>query len=128
MDRKLNARVMREASGIHEVRETNRNRCEADQAVQNSDELRHLRHLYAPREDQADRATDQQCCDEFDVVLCNDAEYRCQQSNRHTDDAVPVAAARSLLVGKAAECEDEKNRRRDVRDRDNARRHGDEAF
>ena len=101
--------------GIHEAGEANRDRGKTDEAVQDGDQLRHLRHLHATRKQQTDAAADQQRDDQQRVMLRDHAEDRREQRDRHTDDAVPVAATCGLLVGKTAEGQDEQNRRSDVR-------------
>ena len=49
---------------VHEVGEADEHGREADEAVQNRDELGHLRHLHAPREHEADAAADEQRADQ----------------------------------------------------------------
>ena len=99
---------------IHEAGEADEDRRESDQAVQDGDELGHLGHLHAAREDEADAAADQQRQHQLDIVLRDDAEDGREQRDRHTDDAVPVAASCGLLVRQSAQREDEQNRRGDV--------------
>ena len=105
---------------VHEVREADRDGRGADEAVQDCDELGHLRHLHAPGRQETDAAAYQQRNDEQVVILRYLAEYRREQRNRHASDAVPVATTSGFLVGEAAEREDEQNRRDDVGDRNDA--------
>ncbi len=115
VDRQLDARVMRQPSRIHEVGESDRDGGKSNQAVQYRDELGHLGHLHATRQNQAHGAANQQRHDELVVLRRYLTEYRRKQRDRHADDAVPVTAARRLLVGQSAQCEDEQDRRDDVR-------------
>ena len=61
--------------GIHETRKSNSDRCQADKAVQNCHELRHLRHLHASCEHNADAAADQKRQQQNFVVPLNDAKH-----------------------------------------------------
>ena len=99
---------------VHEVREADEDSRETDQAVQNGNKLGHLGHLHATREDEADTAAGEQCQHQLDIVLRHDTKDGREQRDRHTDDAVPVAASCGLLVREATQREDEKNRRGDV--------------
>ena len=116
----LNPDVMGKPFRVHEVGEANGHRGHADQAVQYGDQFRHLRHLDAPGSDDTHGATNQERHDQVFNVLRDIAYQRCNERNRHTDDAVPVAAPRGLLVGQSAESENEKNGRDDVRDLDDS--------
>jgi len=98
---------MRKPARVHEVGESDSHCRNADQAVQNGDKFRHLGHLHATRGDQADGATYQQRYDHVLVMLLDDTQYRCDQSDRHADDAVPVAPPGAFLIGKPTECKDE---------------------
>jgi len=48
-------------------------------------------------------------------VSFNNTKNCCQQGNGHADDAVPVTAARCLLIGETAEGQNKKYGRNDVR-------------
>ena len=99
MDRQFDARVVREAPRVHEVRESDRDGSEADEAVQDRDEFRHLRHLHTAREYEPYSAADEQRDDEL-VEICRYVVTRNgrEQGDRHADDAVPVTSACCFLV------------------------------
>jgi hypothetical protein len=115
VDGQRDARIVRQPLRVHEVGKTDRDGREADEAVQYSDQLRHLGHLDPPGRDQPDRAADEQRNEQLCIGLRDDAPNGRQQRDSHADDAVPVAAPRRLLVGQAAERQDEENGRDDVR-------------
>jgi hypothetical protein len=78
----------------------NQHRRQADQRVKRRDQLGHLRHLHAPRDDRADRAADydsrENHADVFGVRI-NEGK-RHHDGDRHADDAEQVAAARCRRV------------------------------
>ena len=101
---------------VHEAGITNGDRRCTHEAVQNSHQLRHLRHLHTARQNNADAATDQQHHQQNRKVLRDIfTENRRQQRDRHADDSVPVAAACGFLVRQAAKGENKKYGRNDVR-------------
>ncbi len=108
---------------VHEVRETDRDGRKPDEAVQYRDKFRHLRHLHAPREQQADAAADQERDYQNNVIAGDDTEYRGDECDRHAGDAIPVSAASGFLVRQPAQRKDEKNRRSDVRHSNDACSH-----
>ena len=113
MDRQLDTREL--LGWIHEVDIADGNGCNTDEAVQDRDELGHLGHLHTRGRKQANAATDKQGNKQYRVLRCDDSEYGRNQRDRHTDDAVPVTAARGFLVGKTAKGQDKENGRDDVR-------------
>ncbi len=120
MNRQFDPLEMRHAVRVHEIGKTHGDGSHTDQAVQNRDKLWHLCHLHATREDDADRATDQQRDNQHHVMLGDDTDDRREQRDGHACDAVPVAPSRCLLVRESAESKDKENRCSDVRDRNNA--------
>ena len=92
---------------IHETREANQDGGQSDQAVKHGDQFRHLRHLNALRQDQADASTDEKSYQQGRVVSRDDAKERCQQRDRHACHAIPVTAARRLWVGEATQGQNE---------------------
>ena len=114
MDREFDAAVVCQPPRIHEIGKPDSDSRQTHEAVQDRHELRHLRHLNAASSNEADAATDQKRDDQFDVGPLDDAPDRGDQRDRHTDNAVPVAAASRLLVRQPAQGKDEKNGRNDV--------------
>ncbi len=53
---------------IHEVGEADQHGRQTDQAVQDGDQFRHLRHLHAAREAEADEPADDQPADQDGVI------------------------------------------------------------
>ena len=98
-------------------------RSRADQAVQDCYQFRHLRHLHATGQNDADTSTNEQRNEQYFVMSLYNTEDRRQQRDRHTDNAVPVAASCSFLVRQAAQRENKKNGRNDVRHRNYALAH-----
>src|SRR5210317_417424 len=116
----FNPDVVGQPARVHEVGEANSHRGHADQAVQDGNQFRHLRHLDAPGGNDADGATDQERHNQVFDVLRDIAQQRRNKRNRHTGNAIPVTAPRSLLVGQPAESENEQNGRDNVRDLDDS--------
>ena len=104
----------------HEVGKAHRDCRGADEAVQDRNELGHLRHLHSPREYQADGAADQQRDDQLVIVGADFTEQGREQCDGHASDAVPVTAPGRFLVGQPAQREDEQDGRDDVRDIDDS--------
>ena len=105
---------------VHETHVAHSHRCKAHQAVQDGNQLGHLGHLHATREHDSDAAAYQQGDHQDYVILGYDPKHRGEQCDCHAADAIPVAATRSLLVGKAAQGQDKQNRRSDIRHSYNA--------
>ncbi len=92
-------------------------RRETDQRMEGRDELRHLRHGDAARDDGADATTDDEAHDDEppgERVLRLQHRERRHDGNRHADHAVGVALARRLGRRQAAKRENEKHRRSEV--------------
>ena len=120
MNGQLDPHVVRKPLRVHEVSEADGDRSQSDEAVQDGDELRHLRHLHAPGCDDADGAANEQRHDQVPEVLRDVASQRRDERNRHADDAVPVAAPGGLLVGQSTKRKNKQNGRDDVRDLDDS--------
>ena len=92
---------------------------EADERVQQRDELGHAGHLDDSCAPQADRTTDRDGDDQQDdrrgVADVSDDDERRHEGDRHTGDAVDDALARRLVLGQPREAEDEQQCRDDVR-------------
>ncbi len=101
---------------IHEVGETNGNGGKTNKTVKYRDEFGHLRHLHTTRQQNTYTATNQERNEQDRVVLRDDAENRRELCYLQADNAVPVTASCGLLVRQAAEGQDEKYRRGDIRD------------
>jgi len=93
---------------------TDEHRREADQRVHRRDQLRHLGHLHALRDDPADAAADGQHDQRGAPVAGARAQERGQNRQPHADDAVPDRALGAFLPRKAAQRLDEEDRRDDI--------------
>ena len=102
MNGQLDTQVMSQSVRIHKVGEPHGHRGYTDQAVQDSNQLRHLGHLYTTGGKQANGTADQQGHEQGHIVICDNTQYRGDQCDRHTDDAIPVTSPGSFLVGKSA--------------------------
>ena len=87
---------------------------ETDKAVQDCDQLGHLRHLHASRQHEADAGAQRKTGCKQLVVLGNDTKNRRDERDRHSRYAIDISAPRSFGAAQAAERENEQNRRRDV--------------
>ena len=103
--------------------EADEDRGEADEAVEAGDQLGHLGHLHPAGDEGAERAADDHHRREQPVVA-GAAEDGGDDGERHADDAVPDGALGFLLVGEAAEGEDEEDGGRQVAGRDESEAHG----
>ena len=108
---------------VHEIGETDQYRGEPDQAVQDRDQFRHLRHLHPARQDKADNAADDHDADKHLVVRGDECRNGHYHRDNHTDDAEQVAATRGNVGTQTAECEDEQRRGAEIGNGNQAGRH-----
>jgi len=101
--------------------------CEADEAVEHRDELRHTGHLDLERPLHADRPAHGHGRDDQGETgpraRLHGIRDGGQQCDGHADDAEGVARLRRLVPGQAGEAEDEEQGRDDVRGLDQGGRH-----
>jgi hypothetical protein len=97
VDGLLGAAHLRRSGRVDVVGETDQHRREADHAVHQRDQFRHLRHLHGAGRIDAD-GTDHHRGDDPRVTGTADTrtEDRRQNGDGHADDAVEIAAARGL--------------------------------
>jgi hypothetical protein len=89
---------------------------EADEAVQERDELGHRRHRDAGGHERADAGADDQGEHKVRVGVHAAVEQRGHDGDAHADEPVRVAATGRHLTGQPAQTQDEQNRREDVGD------------
>ena len=104
--------------------DADQHRGEADEAVQERNQLRHLRHLHFARLVDADGGADEHGDDDVAkaaaVVIVKGGDER----DGHADDAVEVAVFRAFLTREAGEREDEEDGGDDVSRCDGSVVHG----
>ena len=105
------------------ARDADEDRGEADEAVEDGDQLRHLGHGDARRHQNPYRRADHDRGGENRVVADAGGIDRRGDGDRHADDAVEVAPPRRLLMAEAAEAENEQYAGADIGDGDEAGGH-----
>jgi hypothetical protein len=96
---------------------------QADEAVQDRDELRHLRHLHPAGEHEADRAAGRQRRQQKPQVGSDHADDRRDERDGHAGNPGGVALPRGVLPAQPAEREYEENGRGDVGNGEETRWH-----
>ena len=110
-----------ERIGIEIGGRADQHRGHADEAVEGGDELRHRRHLDAPRGDEADRAADGDGGDDFGQAGDLVDEQRRADGDRHADHAEPVAPLAGGRARQPAQGEDEADTGDEIGDEDPGR-------